>query len=397
MSHLPTSWGCLLFLYPTLVASFQLSKPLMTSALRKNMHPSMVMENGGWEWWADLKTNKDRLTNTKLVGGGGGSSQDIIKPPVGLLLDDAKLSCADGPTPFEAVQAEQVPDGYTKWVTTLQYPARWIPDIEFSRQEREKLVEEMREWLCRFGAMDLPGLPRRFKMVEVDELGGPAHLIVGANREGAELVHKFIMLFALWDDSIEKLYEESPEAALANVRDIKRSLLGEYDGPHPPADPFLAMWQDFFVSVSNVYGQDSVFYRRFRNTFIPWIDALADELDMTSSIDPTAVDLDAMWHVRTVTVGCSVTNVLMELATMTSIPAPVYERPELTRMLFLISFICRVANELCSLPKDLLDECGSLLFYTMLQKSWTVEQTVEATGQKSKSSPEAPSSPFSAA
>ena len=33
------------------------------------------------------------------------------------------------------------------------------------------------------------------------------------------------------------------------------------------------------------------------------------------------------------------------------------------------------ANELCSnLPKDLLDECGSLLFYTMLQKSWTVEQ-----------------------
>ena len=36
-----------------------------------------------------------------------------------------------------------------------------------------------------------------------------------------------------------------------------------------------------------------------------------------------------------------------------------------------------VANELCSLPKDLLDECGSLLFYTMLQKSWTVEQTMD--------------------
>ena len=42
MSHLPTSWACLLFLYPTLVASFQLRKPLMTSAVRKVMHPSMA-------------------------------------------------------------------------------------------------------------------------------------------------------------------------------------------------------------------------------------------------------------------------------------------------------------------------------------------------------------------
>ena len=29
------------------------------------------------------------------------------------------------------------------------------------------------------------------------------------------------------------------------------------------------------------------------------------------------------------------------------------------------------------LPKDLLDDCGSLLSYTMLQKSWTLEQTVD--------------------
>jgi len=342
-----------------------------------------IMEKGGWEWWADLKTNKARLRNTKLVGGGGGidqgGSQDIIylsKPPVDLLLDNL-MSSADGGFPIEAIQAELVPDHYTKRVTTLQYPARWITDIEYSRQEREKLVENVREWMCRFGAMDLPGVPRRFDMMECDEFGGRAHLIVGPNREGAELTIRYVVLFVLWDDFVEGLYEESPEAAIANVRDIQSILLGEYDGLQPPADPILAMWQDWFASVRDFYGQDSVFYRRFVDTFYHWMDNMGEEFNTVCWVDPTSVDLDAMWHVRTVTIGCPVTNVLMEMATDTTIPVAVYERPEITRIMYLMCFICRVANELGSFSKDLLDGCGNLFFYTMLQKSWTVEQTMD--------------------
>jgi len=207
-------------------------------------------------------------------------------------------------------------------------------------------------------------MQRRFEYIEVGKLGGPSRLIVGKNRDGAALVHRFVTIFSLWDDFIEK----SDDLAI-HVDNVLQLARGHYKGD----DPWLPVWSDFFEDVASVHGRNSDFYCRFIAAILEWGHCLKAE----SSFSEADVDLDGHLDMRAESVGISVMSVLMEAASMSSFPSELYARPEVQRMLHLLQVITRVMNELNSLPKDIVDGERNLITRTSKVNQMTMKEGID--------------------
>ena len=87
---------------------------------------------------------------------------------------------------------------------------------------------------------------------------------------------------------------------------------------------------------------------------IKWLNDMETELEQTFNGEE-CMPFDDAWDLRAGTISFNVTNVMLEAAAEASFPNHMYMNEKVQRMLYLISYLPGVSNELASLPKDLAD------------------------------------------
>ena len=87
---------------------------------------------------------------------------------------------------------------------------------------------------------------------------------------------------------------------------------------------------------------------------IKWLNDMETELEQTFNGEE-CMPFDDAWDLRAGTISFNVTNVMLEAAAEASFPNHMYKNEKVQRMLYLISYLPGVSNELASLPKDLAD------------------------------------------
>lgn len=281
---------------------------------------------------------------------------------------------------LEAVGHNAVPPLYSEKQTILSYPKEWYPGEIYAAEEAEDIAMEISVWFHRVGMVRVPLARKAFNKIKIDPLGGPSRRLIGQSREGAVLVTKFIVAFCVYDNFVEmEAQRGSVMTAAIHIHKVLDLLLGGTAAQcesKASEDPYLAMWADVFQTIANVKGEGSEFNRRFVAVAAKLLEALCEELNIIQA-SPSNVNISDLIRVRSASVGASVAIVLVEAATLTSLPTDVWWRPETQRMLELLDMCVRVANEIASAPKDLLEGEGNVIDAIVEQQSCPPDEAVE--------------------
>ena len=263
------------------------------------------------------------------------------------------------------VPRSEIPQGYKKFTVDLHHPEEWIPTQRHTDEESAKMKEEVHAWLESTGVFALPGMECRFEHCNVGNFGGPARLIPGTNYEGSKIVHLFWTAFSLWDDLLDG--GRTLEQGRQSIRKIRELFLktgpsSSHDGKEDSAvECFVSMFDKInkeFYSLPYCDGlteeERRNYHARYVSSFIKWLNDMETELEQTFNCE-ACMPFDDAWDLRAGTISFNVSNVMLEAAAEASFPNHMYMNEKVQRMLYLISYLPGVSNELASLPKDLAD------------------------------------------
>ena len=304
---------------------------------------------------------------------------------------------------LQVVPCTKVPSDYTVRKVEVEFPDHWIPtkqymcDLEKANLLRDKFQDEA----LYFGVFDqVEKSKRNFVQADCHMFGGKAFLQPGKFDAGRNLIHKFTIIFCLWDDLMEK-DDEDPGFGKASVHRLRRILASRSENAiegisqavsdianEDVRDKSLMMWwEDFFCDVAKASAEDAsrrgaskkgakTFYQRLKDSFMVVLDGLDGELEYLSSVKASEnIDLNNLWQIRINSVGCPVVYDLIIHATQFDPEDALYDSLwEIKRM---YATIVRAFNEVASIPKDIADELGSLLTSTMMVHKCSFDATLE--------------------
>ncbi len=264
------------------------------------------------------------------------------------------------------VLRSEIPQGYKKFTVDLNHPEEWIPTKRHTEEESAKLKEELHAWFESTGVFALPGMECRFEHCDVGNFGGPARIVPGTNYEGSKIVHKFWTAFALWDDVLdagENSLDEGKQS-ISKIRELfqKTGLSSSHDGKEDSADEtFVSMFDRINKEVFSLPYYDGLteeerrnYNARYVSSMIKWLNDFETELEQSFNVE-ACMPFDDAWDLRAGTISFNVSNVMLEAAAEASFPDHMYMNEKVQRMLYLISYLPGISNELASLPKDLAD------------------------------------------
>lgn len=263
------------------------------------------------------------------------------------------------------VPRSEIPHGYKKLTVHLNHPEEWIPTQRHTDEESNKMKEELHAWLEPTGVFALPGMETRFEHCDVGNFGGPARIVPGTNYEGSKMVHLFWTTIVLWDDLLDG--ENSLDEGKQSIRKIrelfqKTDPSNSHDGKeNSNVELFVSMFdginKDFYslpYCVGLTEEERTNINARYVSSWIKWLNDMETELEQNFNSE-ACVPFDDAWDLRAGTISFNVSNVMLEAAAEASFPNHMYMNEKVQRMLYLISYLPGVSNELVSLPKDLAD------------------------------------------
>lgn len=305
---------------------------------------------------------------------------------------------------LQVVPCTEVPSDYTVRKVKIEFPVHWIPtkqymcDLEKANLLRDKLQDEA----LYFGVFDQVEKSRRnFVQADCHMFGGKAFLQPGKFDAGRKLIHKFVIIFCLWDDLMEKDNEDSGFGK-ASIHRLRRILAcrseNAIEGGISQAvsdianedvrDKSLMMWwEDFFCDVAKASAEGAssrgasekgakTFYQRLKNSFMVFLDGLDGELDYLSPVKASQnIDLNKLWQIRIESVGCLVIYDLIMHASQFDPEDALYDSLLVVKRMYAV--VVRAFNEVASIPKDIADELGSLLTSTMMVHKCSFDTAME--------------------
>lgn len=301
------------------------------------------------------------------------------------LLDPPTFSEFIGASGFSVVTHDKVPRDFTVQPLSVDIPASWYPTVFYSKSASDSMNDEFWATSKAFGLLDVPGAVKAFEQLDIAEFGGSQALLQpGRNREGAFLVHEFTYVFAMWDDVIEN-DQELGLASIARTKKLAEICLKSTAYDRDPVlailkqatedAPFLRYWVHHFHHVRATLSESAL--ERYTDAFLRWCDSLVDEIHSLHALNANEIDIEEQWRIRIESVAGFVFCPLLSTAACFEPSEDFWKQPAVERMHYLYTAILREVNELVSIPKDIVDECGSLFTSTMLVQRTSVEETID--------------------
>lgn len=290
-----------------------------------------------------------------------------------------------GKSGFDVVKHDKVPVDFSAESLSINIPTSWYPTVYYSEAASKQMTDEFWAMSDQLGLFKVPGTVEAFEQLDIGEFGGSEALLQpGRNREGAFLVHEFTYVFAMWDDIIEN-NELLGLASIMRAKTLAKFCLKRGGSKHPAVfkltntderdAPFLKYWVRHFDRAASVLSPSQL--ARYTEAFLQWCESLVDEIHSLHALDASEIDLEDQWQARIKSVAGFVFCPFLAAAAEFEPSEDFWEQPEVQRMEYLYTAILREVNELVSIPKDIVDGCGSLFTSTMLVDSKSVEDTID--------------------
>ncbi len=277
--------------------------------------------------------------------------------------------------------AKSIPIDYKVERMGMLFPSNWVPTKIYKKGDAIAVKMQLLDEMFEFGVASRPKMEKCFEEVSTEELGGRARLLPGNSSTKRFYSHQFAMILCLWGDVCEGDEAKGIRSArrlgyivsaiMAEETELAQRIVEEADD----FDKHFIQWWKAHIDSVLAKSKSRKSTKRYLKQLRELFRAFGEEPAFLRGLEsPTTESLEGLWSNRIETMGgfCAFELQLMAINFCPS--KKLYS--ELHELRFLFAKILRMINEVASIPKDVLDESGSLFTAELSFRRLSIMDTI---------------------